>query len=261
MSTLKLNPILTLLLSGSISVTAHAQEMAGTQPETPPAISLTPASDKRPPAQASALQAPHAQGLLFGASLGGGRIQDKVMGVGGTALEAHLGYFPSRWLGVVGSGSMFWHSIDDSRRMSLYGAALMAELHPLERVWLSAGPGYYALALSTDNKADMTSVDSKSLKSFGGELDLGLDIYRAGVSGLSSGIVLRSQVAAFDSQPVFTTLALINVRWYGAGKTSAASQSLAPNAQGSSPDPLSVSSSCGDPVTQLFSVLQLGGHP
>ena len=264
MSTVRFEQVVTLVVCSLLAATVHAQDNTG-RPTQAPAIALTkpgPADLTVPDPSVPLHGAPYAQGIIVGGSVGGGWIRDKVMGSGGVGLEFHLGYFPLRWLGVVGSGSVFSHKVDDDRTLNFFGGALMAEVHPLDRLWLSAGPGYYSLALSV-KKDEMSSFDSKTAKAFGGEADLGFDIYRATPpSGLSAGLVFRTQLTSIESQAVYTTLGLINVRWYGGGGAQTASH--AAEAQtGAVPDRtgLSISSSCGEPVAAFLSVLQLGGHP
>jgi hypothetical protein len=227
------------------------------------AVDATPAASAAPVAS----DAPHAGGVTLGGSLGGGQIHDKKVGLAGVGLALHLGYFPTDWFGILATGSVFGHRVDDTHSLNLYGGALLAELHPLSRLWLAVGPGYYVLSATVEDKLAMNSTESRSAKSFGGELNLGFDIYRPrSPRGLSTGVVFRSQLASFESQPVFTTLGLIDVRWYGGGEASPSTpiESASAPAEQAPVDPaaaLSVASSCGDPLTQVLSVLQLGGRP
>lgn len=140
----------------AFSATARAQASASAEPTTESGMKLSaPSAADAPTAStppASTKDAPHRGSVAFGAGLGGGQIRDKAVGAGGVAIEAHLGYFPLDWLGVVGSGGIFAHTVDDKRTLNLYSGALLAELHPLSRLWLSAGPGYYSLGLTNDEK-------------------------------------------------------------------------------------------------------------
>lgn len=266
MSTVKTSLALVLLCS-SASGLAHAQASAASEPSAPqPATPAAAGVDSRGSAAKGRGDAPHAGGLTIGGSLGGGQIRDKAVGVSGVSLEFHLGYFPKDWLGIALSGSAFVHQVNDTRNLNFYGAALLAELHPLRRLWVSVGPGYYALSSSVEDKAAMKSTVAKSAKSFGVEANIGFDVYRPhSPRGLSTGLVFRTQLASFEAQPVFTTLGLIDLRWYGGGNPSSSEVASAePESQEPRTPmagPLSVTSSCGDAVSQVLDVLQLGGRP
>jgi hypothetical protein len=212
--------------------------------------------------QAPASAAPYANGILLGGSIGGGRLQDEVTGVGGVSLELQLGYFPVNWLGVMVSGSGFNHQISDERNLGFYGGSLLAEVHPLPRLWLAVGPGYYALESTTQTAADAEPQAESSSKGFGAELDVGFDIYRAKApSGLSAGLVFRSQVVPLDGQVVSTTMGLLGVRWYGGGGSSGPRPVESASSTPEEATGLEVASSCGDPLATVLSVLQLGGKP
>lgn len=254
---------------GSCVVGRAAAQVADQGEAAPaPQLDLTKGSapqDASPQPAPEPGEAPHSGGLLVGGSIGGGQLRDKAVGVTGVGLEFHLGYFPRDWLGVVASGSVFTHQVNDTRNLSLYAGALLLEVHPLRRLWLAVGPSYYSLAASIEDKAAMKSTPAKTAKSFGAQADVGLDIYRpSSPRGLSTGLVFRTQLASFEGQAVFTTLGLLDVRYYGGG--GAAASRPVESAGGAEPEatadaPLSLTSSCGDPVQQVLSVLQLGGRP
>lgn len=254
-------------LCSSVIGRAHAQ-VADQGDAAAPTMDLNQGAqpqDAAPQPASEPTDAPHAGGLLVGGSIGGGQLRDKAVGVTGVGLEFHLGYFPKDWLGVVATGNVFTHQVDDTHNLSLYGGALLAEVHPLRRLWLAVGPGYYSLAATTEDKAAMKTTPSKSAKSFGAQADVGFDVYRpSSPRGLSTGLVFRTQLASFEGQAVFTTLGLLDVRYYAGGGPAPArpiESAAAGQEQQAADAPLSLTSSCGDPVQQVLAVLQLGGRP
>ncbi len=159
------------------------------------------------------------EALYFGFGLGGGRMQDKVMGYGGFAINLGAGYSINRTLSLALELGGMGHKEGDTN-IGIFGIAFGPQVHLLEHVKLAAGLGYYGLSHNgplkpPNEKAD--DPDEETLTSVGGEATLGVEVYQA-PGGFTLAIDARTQLAFPDQKLVLNTFGLVVLRWYGIGR-------------------------------------------
>lgn len=156
-------------------------------------------------------------GILVGLGLGGGRVQDKVTGYAGYALDASVGFSPMRNVAVVADLDGLLHSFSDGSSLIDGGAALSVEGRVADRVRLSLGGGYYWLT-HTASTAPNSSGTTTTLQSPGLEAGLGVELVQGRHTGFSVGVFARNQVSFPNGQFVDNAFVLVGVRWAGIGR-------------------------------------------
>lgn len=159
------------------------------------------------------------EALYFGFGLGGGRMQDKVMGYGGVAFNLGAGYSINRTVSLALELGGMGHKEGDTN-IGLLGIAFGPQIHLLEHIKLAAGVGYYGLSHNGPLKAPNEKADDpdeETLTSVGAEATLGVEVYQA-PGGFTLGIDARTQLAFPDQKLVLNTFGLVVLRWYGIGR-------------------------------------------
>jgi hypothetical protein len=170
--------------------------------------------------------------VFLGAGIGGGRMQDDVMGRGGVAFDLNAGYsFTPELSLTINFGGLF-HATDtasdpdaveepESKSVTYYGVSAGAQMHVLEVLRFSLSGGFYGLNKDgplkpAEGESSDEDPDRENFWSPGGEASAGVEFFQS-PGGFAAALEVRSQVSFPDGQLVWDSFALIGARWYGLG--------------------------------------------
>lgn len=192
--------------------------------------------------QVGALPSPR-DAVFLGIGIGGGRLQDDVMGRGGFAFDLNAGYsFTPELSLTINCDGLYYSQPSDTGAEELetqsivhYGFSAGAQLHLVDVLRFSLSGGYYGLSKDGPYKpvdgAD-EDIDDESFWSPGGEASVGVEFFQS-PGGFAAALEVRSQVSFPDGQLVWDSFALIGARWYGIGaKQHATSQARSSSSSG-----------------------------
>lgn len=170
--------------------------------------------------------------VFLGAGVGGGRMQDDVMGRGGFAFDLNAGYSFTPELSLTINFGGLYHSMDttseanaveepEAKKVTYYGVSAGAQTHVLEVLRFSLSGGYYRLGKDgplkpAEGESSDEDPDRESFWSPGGEASAGVEFFQSPGGG-AIALEVRSQVSFPDGQLVWDSFALIGARWYGIG--------------------------------------------
>ena len=219
---------------GPDPATAQAAPQAApmvTAPTEPAPAAVAPVDNSANVTQVGALPNPR-DAVFLGLGLGGGRMQDDVMGRGGIAFDFNGGYSFTPELSLTINFDGLIYSADtetesgaveepEAQRLLHYGISAGVQVHLLDVLRASLSGGYYGLTKDGPLKplpgeSDDDDADDESFGSPGGELAFGVEFFQS-PGGFAAALEVRSQVSFPDGQLLWDSFALLGARWYGIG--------------------------------------------